>query len=315
MIENNKNTEYVPVVYTPNDKYVPLALTSMVSIAENTKRNLDFIILHSGLSEKNKKCLDSIRKYENCKITYKQIDEKIFIDAGALLRLPYYPAEVYYKMIIPDVIPNYDKALFFDSDTLCLGDIQELFDTDISNVSLGAVQDVWFPEGRTELPLKSKCYFNCGTMLYNCKKMRETDFCRRALGSLKDNPLMKSCSEEGILNKMLDEDKIALPLRFNYLEPWWNNRINYTGDKLIEYKEAKKNPLIIHFTGHKPNTIHSCHSYREEWWYYAQKTCCYEEILENFQFVALDYINNAQNDIKTYKNILNEIKNMTARYV
>ena len=315
MIANvSNNSEVIPIVYTPNDRYVTLALTSMVSIAENTDRNLDFIILYSDISEKYMKYLDSITSYPNCKITYKKIDKKIFLDAGALERLPYYTAEVYYKMIIPDVIPDYDKALFFDSDTLCLGDIGELFDEDLMDVSLGAVQDVWFPEGRQELPLRSKCYFNCGSMLYNCKKMRETDFCNRVMASLKDNALMKYSSEEGILNKMLDMDKVALPLKYNYLEPWWNNRINYTGDRLIEYNEAKQNPLMIHFTGYKPNTIHSRHSYREVWWDYAKKTVCYPEIIETFKDDAFNYMNDVKKEIANYKQILNDIKNKVAPY-
>ena len=87
------------------------------------------------------------------------------------------------------------------------------------------------------------------------------------------------------------------------------NRINYTGDRLIEYNEAKKNPLMIHFTGHKPNTIHSRHSYRETWWYYAKKSVCYQEIIEAFKDEALNCIRNEKKEIATYKQILDEIKN------
>ena len=82
--EERKKNEYIPIVYTPDDNYIPLALTSMVSVAENTEANIDFIIIYSKLSEKSINYLNDIKKYSNCKITYKQIDEKIFIEAGAL---------------------------------------------------------------------------------------------------------------------------------------------------------------------------------------------------------------------------------------
>lgn len=312
-VKNFKNNKSIQIVYALNDKYVPLAITSMISVAENTKSDINFNIFHSGLSEKSKKYLNSIKKYKNSKIVYQEIDEKKFIKAGVSLKSPYSPVELYFKMIIADILNEYDKVIFLDSDTLCLGDIKELFDIDISGVLLAAVQDAWSPAGKKEFSLRSNRYFNCGTMLLNCKKMRETDFSKRALKYLKDNSSKEStCTAEKILNQMADEDKILLPLKFNYLESWWNNHICYTGNKLVEYNEAKKNPFIIHFTGYKPNTIYNLHSYRETWWLYAKKTPCYIELLETFRNDGINYINNIQAGIEKHQKILDEIKNKVA---
>ena len=47
IVEYVNGRDYIPVVYTPADDYVPLALISMVSLLKNTNKNVDIVILYS----------------------------------------------------------------------------------------------------------------------------------------------------------------------------------------------------------------------------------------------------------------------------
>mgnify|MGYP002511525354 CR=1 FL=1 len=53
----------------------------------------------------------------------------------------YYSIETYYRFFIPNMFPQYDKVLYLDCDIAVLGDIAELYNTDISDCLLGAVSE------------------------------------------------------------------------------------------------------------------------------------------------------------------------------
>ena len=55
----------------------------------------------------------------------------------------YWSVEMYYRIVIPLIMRNYDRVLYLDSDIVCKKDISELFATDFDNKKLVAIQDAF----------------------------------------------------------------------------------------------------------------------------------------------------------------------------
>lgn len=94
---------------------------------------------------------------------------------GKLLIRDYYSNATYYRILIPNLYPQYEKVLYLDSDIIILDDIAKLYNVNINNYLIGAVSERWFRNytefkgyGEKVIGLKSyKKYINAGIMLMN----------------------------------------------------------------------------------------------------------------------------------------------------
>ena len=79
----------------------------------------------------------------------------------------------YAKVLAPSLFPSAEKVLWLDCDLVVRkGGIEQLFNLDLKNYYVGAVNDV--PMNQDELKnTKVKKYMNSGVMLMNLQKMRE----------------------------------------------------------------------------------------------------------------------------------------------
>jgi len=85
----------------------------------------------------------------------------------------------YHVLNLHEILSDLDEVVYMDCDTLVLGDISELLETDISNDFIAASYDI-YPNGAVEKDLKrygvkKENIFNTGVLKMNLKKIRETD--------------------------------------------------------------------------------------------------------------------------------------------
>ena len=287
-MDNSFNGDYIKVVYATNDKHRNLVLVSMTSILQNTSCDVEFIILYSHLSEKTFEVLNSIKKFPNCRLVFRQVDETQF---QGFKNVFWVTIETWFRVLIPETFTNYDKVIYLDCDTLVRGDISEFYNIDISNVLVAGVKDVWgIPQACARTGLDDGSYFNAGVLLINCKKWREQNLYRRIMDYANQNPEC-TFADQDVLNHIVFKDKILLSTKFNYLEGWWGNYHNeYTGDEAIDYENSKKNALIVHYTAYKPDTPLSRHSLKDDWWEVAKKTDYYLEMLEQFRIQTDEWL-------------------------
>ena len=76
---------------------------------------------------------------------------------------------MYYRLLIPDLLGHYEKALYLDCDLLIEGDVGELWKQDVRGFLLGAVRNYlsWtMTKYVTDiLKLDAADYFNSGVLL------------------------------------------------------------------------------------------------------------------------------------------------------
>lgn len=270
------------IAYAPDDKYMNMTIVSMISAIENNiDSNIEFLILYSKLSDKSFVKLKAIENKPNCSIRYIKMDETEF---NGLPMSKWVTVQAWFRIKIPDLCPDLDKVLYLDCDTMVNGSLTELFSIDLADNYVAAVKDVWDVKKHLKrLNMKSDSYFNSGMLLMNCEKFRQDKIVEKIREySLKYKKIIKFCDQD-TLNKIIDTKKINLPQKYNFMDTWWRNYyIEYEGEDLRNYNEAKENPIIVHLTGPKPDVKACKNIMTEKWWSYARLTDVLDEIQDKY---------------------------------
>ena len=222
------------LLYAGNDKMFDGILSSLLSIASNTTRGLDVIILTADFTE--------IRE------DYRPIDERMrvflervlqfycststvrLVDLGEVVKKdladsknkknrfsPYAVLRLYLDSI--EDLP--DRILYLDTDTLAKGDISPLYDLDLRGnyigMALDAVGSIWLtPE-----------YCNSGVLLMDYGKIRQSNLLELCRNLVKTQFMFMP--DQTALNTLFDDKIYFLPREYN------------------EQKKTQDNTLIRHF--------------------------------------------------------------------
>ena len=119
----------------------------------------------------------------------------------------------------------------------------------------------------------NKGYFNSGVLLINLKKWRDEDITIEFAKIMHDHPDWIKLHDQDVMNRIFYDCKLILPITYNFQEGFLWNDIFYDYWKYEkQVLDARKDPVILHFTDSKP-WIKGCeHPYREEFFKYQRKT-------------------------------------------
>ena len=171
----------VPIFFACDEKFVKFTMVAIRSIianasAENTYK---IHILHMGISEPTQKKATDMAT-ENVDIEFVDVTENMNKIRAKLPIRDYYTATTYYRLFIPEMYPEYRKALYIDSDTVALKDVAELYAVSLGKTYAGvcpdrvvAQTDILGDYTEKVLGVSRSSYFNAGIMLMNCKQFRE----------------------------------------------------------------------------------------------------------------------------------------------
>lgn len=295
-VYKNKNT--LTIVFAFNNdysKYFGVALQSLIKNLQVT-HFYDIVVFSSDISLRNQKLLLKMLP-ENFSLRFFDISEYIsnLLKDIYLPVMKYWSVEMYYRIIIPLIMPNYKKVLYVDSDIVFNDDICPLFDINFDGKKILAVQDSFNlvstlkeSEARSQyikkiLKLEStEKYFNSGVILFDITAFDSNDYLKCIKSAF--NQIQKTYyPDQDLLNYIFNNQIKLIDLKWNlqYHLSIFHKRDLPTLDKtkLAEYYQTFENPAIIHYTSpakpwNKPNV-----ELAEFFWKYARPTVFYEEIL------------------------------------
>ncbi len=204
------NSKVIPIFFAVDDGYIPFLAVSLESMLENASKDYYYVIkvLYTNISDENK---EKILKYEseNAKIEFVDLNYYLEELEHKLYTRDYYTKTTYYRLMIPNLYPQYDKILYLDSDITVLGDVSELYNTELDDNLVGAVPDgsvriiKEFSEyvERVVGMADYKNYFNAGVLLMNLKEMRKFDFQTKFLYLL-ENVKFSVAQDQDYLNRI-----------------------------------------------------------------------------------------------------------------
>ena len=268
------------IAYAPDDKYINQTVVSMVSAVENNKEHeIEFIIIYSILSVES---IDKLKSVKDCKLRFLQVDENIFT---ALPLSHWVTVQAWFRIKLPDMCPDLDKILYLDCDTLILGNLEELFNTDLSGKYFAGVKDVWGVKKYCKrLNMTSGVYVNSGMLLLNAEYCRQENFFDKIVDFANNNAKIIEFCDQDSINKVADENKVVLHPRFNFMDTWWRGGYyEFSPEEEQKYLNAKESPVIAHLTGPKPAFKGCGNKFKDKWWEYAKMTNIYTELKDDYE--------------------------------
>jgi lipopolysaccharide biosynthesis glycosyltransferase len=158
---------------------------------------------------------------------------------------------------------HFSKAIYLDSDLIVQGNIEELWNIDLGDNYLLAVQDlgapyVSSPRGLTNyrqlgIPPEYK-YFNAGVLVLNLEKWRADEMSEKILEYVVNNKQHIRWHDQDALNAMLAGKWGELDPRWNQI-PYLFKYSSWEASPFTEnvFNDLTHNPFIVHFaTRDKP---------------------------------------------------------------
>lgn len=260
-------------IYSCTDnKYIQHLGVLVTSIFENKKcqNNIIYHIFHSNIDDSLQKELKMVFNNYNAEVEF--YDLSAVNQYTSVVRYGHVTKAALYRLSVGEVLPkNIDKVLYLDCDIVINDDLLSLWSTNIEEYQVAAVEDAPFFKRHEELFMPSSTrYFNSGVLLINLKKWRESNISQKILDFLVKFPERRLYNDQDGLNAILHSQWKRLPPIFNQqgaLFYFSHKRLVYTK---YEYLEARKHPIVIHYTGVLINTKpwHYIDTHPYKWLYY-----------------------------------------------
>ena len=211
----------INVLFCGNDKVFDGMMTTMLSILKRTetKEPFTFYIYTMDVSHINPKYLalsqDMADYLDEIAKTYNTDNKVIMIDVLDIYNKEFAncPNEQCYcspytlLRLFADLVPNMpDKLLYLDVDVLFNRDITLLYNIDIEKYEYAGCNDHY---GKY---LINPRYINAGVLLFNMKKMRETNLLEKCRALIKTKKMI--FADQSALNRITTKKKL-LPQKFN----------------------------------------------------------------------------------------------------
>lgn len=264
----------IPIFFACDEDFVKYTMVSMKSIMENADRSRKYhiYILHMGITEATQAKVLAMAD-EVFAIDFVDVTDKMKSIADKLPIRDYYSNTTYFRLFIPDMFPQYRKALYIDSDTIVVGNIAELYDHKLGKLYAGvcpdrvvAQTDILGDYVEKVLGVKRTRYFNAGVMLMNCSQFRENHLLDEFLEMLHVY-LFVVAQDQDYLNLICKNQVL-------YMEPKWNAQV--FGELACPEEEVG----LFHFNmAAKPWHYEDCRL-AEYFWKYAKMTVDYDAIKE-----------------------------------
>lgn len=269
-MSNEKNV--IPVFYACDDNFVKYTIVSLHSLMENAKADAAYRIhvLHTDISEDMQKKMLAMAT-DKFHIQFDSVTEYLDSISERLPVRDYYSKTTYYRLFIAEMFPEYDKAVYIDSDTVVLGDMSELFSIDIGEYYAGACneqvmiqEDVYGTYVESVLGINRHQFFNAGMLVINCRQFR------------KNHVLEQFTSLLHMYNFVVTQDEDYLNLICKDKVFWFPQKWNV--EVFGELPVAEEEIRILHYIMvSKPWHYKECRL-KDYFWNYAKKTVVYEEI-------------------------------------
>ncbi len=212
----------IPVVWGIDRKYVLQAFVVMRSILQHSGENYHFFILTADrmeIEEEVWEAADILRKeYGNFRVTIRYADPACFETARIYNR--HLSAAAYFRLLIPELVPEYDKCIYLDCDILVHGDLKELYGIRLGDHYLAGVKDChiiadipreWEHQHIMGLPARD-CYINSGVMVMGLKKLRQDKMTVPFLEQLEKENWNE---DQDVLNVCCYPQIMTIPLKYN----------------------------------------------------------------------------------------------------
>lgn len=236
--------ETLDIVYASDHSYLFFCAVSILSLMEHLPENQKVrlhLLLDDSFREEDRRLLKSLTdRYENLNLSEHRISEATFDSRDFKDSL--WSKAACYRLILPMLLPDVELCLYIDSDTLVVGDLLPLWETDMTDDYLaGVFFDISPAREQTvgdNIP-GIETYINSGVLLMNLSLMRRDGIQKKLMEGVQDYLVV----DQDLLNvvcygriRLLPPEYNCIPgvscdtprilhfLMRDYVRPWKNLR-------------------------------------------------------------------------------------------
>ena len=137
----------IAIAFAVDKNYLPYLKYAIKSLVANRKQgNLDILVLHAGELDGS-----SLAAYfngtQNLSIRFVDISDMAAELAASYVMKWYFTVAITYRLLLPDLLPNYERIIWLDTDIVVTGDLSGLYYMDLDGCWIGAVGDVGIENG------------------------------------------------------------------------------------------------------------------------------------------------------------------------
>lgn len=286
----------VPIVFSFDNNLLEPACVCISSLLRSADSGTyyDIFILHSEKCDfSESKLVDYPEIYGNCAITFRTICSE-FIDAYEIRGIT---TTAYYRLLIPEVIPEYDKVLYSDVDVIFREDMTKYYNTDMSDFYMAGVDNgsVLRPEVqkyiKSQLGIDHKYgHFYSGNLVINSALILNDNL----IPKFRELARRDFCQQDMDIINIVCYGKIKpLPPAF-CLTNFLTELIVTRRSEMLQYFSAEEldealNKGIVHYNGPKP-WKEWCVNF-DVWWEAYRNSPIYND------FYYFDFFNNKQGEL------------------
>ncbi len=251
----------IPIVFSTDHNYVMqtgVCIFSLLQSADDSKYKI-YIIIDDSVRELDK---DQLRRqvsmFSRHSIDFININNEF----SGWYEIRGISIAAYYRLLIPWLLPDYDKIIYSDVDVVFRLSLKQVYDLELGDNYFGAVRGAFFRYSKEpalyaeRLGIDPNDYFNSGFLLINAKKQREDDL-KSQFQKFSASKL--TYQDQDIIN-LLCRGKI-MPIRQKYcITPAFYTQhlaknpdiYDFYGSKAEIDNYLRGNDCILHYAGAKP---------------------------------------------------------------
>lgn len=275
------------VVLAADDNYAKYAAVAIRSVICNHKMGgqpIRFYVLHRDISHMHQRMLESMsdeRHTVSCLDVTGRLDSKILYVSGTITE------ETYYRVLVPELFPEDDQALYIDCDLVCQEDIEDfwqvatLSDKEWIAGTLAANLEEKNRYTTEHLGIPCDTYVNAGVLMMNLKVMREINFLAQSIVFLKEKQPLEQHDQDLINALCYGHIKV--------LDRHWHATVG-TIERIVHKPTAvlalsDLNYCFLHYATNKPFKREMMTAMLP-YWRYVGETPFAEEIVEAYREIS-----------------------------
>ena len=286
-------------VFSFDEKYAKYFSVTLCSLAAHADKDLlyDLIVLYDDLSAQTMEELRGIVP-DGFSLRFFNVADTVsayFGDLRSAVLCDQWDVSTFYDLLVPLIMPGYDRVLYCDSDIVFCEDPGSLFDLPFGGRSLIAVMDL-FPLNmavfRNDEFLKNqgvflaetlgitdaKDYFNAGVLMFNIPAIDKNGYLEKVRQALRF-PVLPTVDQD-VLNYVFRGDVTMAPVRFNLQVSIYRHLTEeFDSDEARQYREAALDPAVLHYTTKEKPWRYTDVVFSDRFWKYAERSPFYERIL------------------------------------
>lgn len=270
----------LPVVFAADENYLVPAYVAAFSLVQNTRPETELVfyfMIPAGLPEAGRRLLSSLGCPGRCRVEWIEMREQF---ENAKMQISYITPATYYRLLLPELLPQWGRCLYLDADLVVEEDLTGLYlslpeDSYLAGVVAGnpALPGLKGPARARHAALLGlenlDGYINAGVLVCNLEKMRRDDLVPRFLERVAQN---YPYQDQDILNALCDGGIAHAPRKYNVcplngpdtLPPGLLSR-----EEEARVRAAYRDPAVVHYAQPQKPWLSRRFPMAEHWWRYC----------------------------------------------